>query len=223
MAVDLQDLTAVASAQSFRTIYQEPERWRTGEPWGVLKHRRLGGSDVLNGSGVGDTAALRLSFPLMPNFGHVLRRLVVNLRTDEFATLTGLEQAYSFGRLETFIGEATDPKSTTQIDYACGRCVLFGSNGVPDSVQFSIGGGFQRADIVAAQAAAAQCANVDASDVPAQYSFPGPDSAACYPTFATAGIGTAVDAGTVDYYAEWWLFDINQMEYSATHWPSLVR
>lgn len=204
MAVDNQDYTAIASLIPFETLYPEPDRYRTSEPFGRLIHREPLGDDVtLDGSGAGDTARLRLFFNLPDKF--VFR--LTSLRLLMYTTDVNWGQAYAECYLIP-LPNRSDNK--TLVNFPLSRD--FGAVSVPGvetNITFTLG----------------QTGN------PSQSHGASPSPYSQLPLFYGGGgsasglvlnIPTSTDtspAGTFSYYAEWLVYNVEQARRSALWWP----
>lgn len=207
MAVDSQTYVAESVVIPFSTNLVEPDRFRSSEPWGRLVHREAGGDDVvLDGSGAGDTARLRLEWDLPP--GYVYRLL--NARLTIYNTDVTQLDAYS----EMYLLPGPPPNDVgnpTLVNWPLSQA--FGSTSVANietNSNWFLGNGHG-----VPGSAHGMSSTPPYDQLPLFYAGAGGDG-------MIWNIASSMDtqpAGTFSYWAEWLIYSVQQAEHSTLHWP----
>lgn len=179
-------------------------------PMGEVIHT---GTAVLDGSGVGDEAALRLQLPLPQNFGYALQTLVV----QTIASVTNAWGGAQPPALEMFLAdnEMVDQANTTQIDIPMGKTSLTLS-GQPDTANGLLKVFYLGAGLVDS--------NADASAIwgqpyPMQYGYwESLSQTGTIPVFTVGNAATAIAAGTVRWYSRWLAYNLEQFSHAGLNW-----
>lgn len=195
MAVTTQTEEAVPVMRPLTTRYPTSlERNEQGEPFGQVVF--TSDAVVLDGSGVGDTARLRLSFPLPDGYGYSIQRLCLTVYTDwgskslmEFYVAAGPEIAGA---------------STTQLEFSLQNAALTGDG----------------AGLTVARAITWEPSNQGTPPILFGYD---PLLTNTFPTVVVEDTDTAVPASTMSWYAAFLVWELETVNYMQMHWPKLVQ
>lgn len=209
MAVNTQDIIATPSLRALVSRIPEEIKPFTSEPTAEMIHV---GSTTLTGGDTGDEAAVNLKFPLPVNYGYAIQTLIVVKRLSDVN--------WGFGQppiltLYVAANELTAPADTIQMDFPMAtqphKAIGDPTGALGDVTSFYLGGG--------AMDTANDALAVWNTPYPIQFGYW--DSLTQTGTVPSFTFGTSVQdvaAGTIDWYARWLVYNLDQFSNSGLNW-----
>lgn len=209
MATVTQDIVAPAFLKSFRLLNQEPQRFSTSEPMGILNFFE---NDVaITAIGVGDVKELTVRFDLPIGFIYVLKDIALTMNGVSTDVTSWLE-----GRLECFFGIDTVIKPQVKIAYPMIPAELRTAVSSLIAAQTYLFGGLTAAAIAAEQV------SVPSSGPPWIFRGLDPSLSANNPTFKVSNRTASVGPWLLSYVARFDVFPLEQGDNSGLYWEHLV-
>ena len=211
MATASQTITAPVRLTPFRTIYPEPQRWSTAEPWGQCIHTE--DSVAVTASGAGNEKRIQLDMGLPQGFFYRLVQFWATLRVTE--TDWGL-----LGNAVLMLYLAADGSvpsgGSTQLELPCSRfsLKLDPLDTAGEVTTFTWGSS-------PFNAGASGNATIAFDRNPAPMMWGYWDQAAASGVRPSFFVGTDTQntaAGNISYYAKWLAYGVEQAAHSALHW-----
>lgn len=182
---------------------------KTSMPMGEILHV---GSDVLDGGGVGNEAALRLKFPLPINFGYALQTLIITKISASIGW--GLAQPPV---LEMFLAsnEQIAQNETTELDIPLGLVQLQTSGDPTGNIGHTqtmfLGGGSVNAAIDAFASWG--------QPYPIQFGYwDSLTQTGTVPVFTMGNSDQDTGAGTIQWYSRWLVYNLEQFSNAGLNW-----
>ena len=134
MASTIQTIVAPVTLKSFRTLLNEPARFKSSEPMGVINFAQSG--VAITAIGIGDTAQVRILFNLPRGFLYVFRDLVVVIQGNGSDATEWQEGSFS-----AFFGIPNQTNPIVKLEYPMLPAQLrVQATGNDDSVVYNFGG-----------------------------------------------------------------------------------
>lgn len=209
MAVDSQTFVAQSLIIPFSGVIPEPARFATSQPWGRLIHRQENGDDpVLDGSGAGDTARLRLFWNLPEGYVYRLNMARLTIYNTDVTQLDAYAEVYILpGPPPNDVGLAS--LVNWPLSHSFGATSV--ANVETNSSWFLGSGHGAESTVKYGMSAIAPY-----DSLPLFYGDGTTSSGMVW------NIPSSMDtqpAGTFSYYAEWLMYSVQQAEQSTLHWP----
>lgn len=209
MAVDIQDIVTTPFLRALVSRLPEDVRPFTSEPVAEIIHV---GSSVLDGSGVGDEAAVNIKFPLPINFGYAIQTLLIVKRDS--VTNWGQSQPPIL-TMYLAPNELMAPADTTQMDIPMGmnlhNAISDPTGSIGRVTSFFLGSGLSDASLDAS--------SIWGQPYPIQFGYwDSLSQTGTVPSFTMGTASTAVAAGTIDWYSRWLVYDLKQFSNSGLNW-----
>lgn len=193
MADDLQSITAEFLLRPLDSGGVSPQnQLASSRPFAQLVHT---GSVALTGSGVGDTANIRLTLPLPQNYAYRLERFLAVVQATAFFSWGNENQAL-------IVYAATSPEiasgATTELILKLNHGSFLSRGGTAEGTAFNY--------MPDAVDGSASC--------PILYGYA---DAAVYPVFMINDGETDVDASVLTYWASWLVYELEQTNQANFH------